>query len=528
MRSLHRGFRSFRRNYLRNLILVFLLFVCLTFSMSMLAVKLAADNQVETIKAQVGNYAEIKVSSDYQMKQFEAERGKTAAERQAEARSMTPEQEQANRVASLVPETLTNQFSKDQDVKTYDKVLETGVALSGITNTNMQQLFALRDSRSTSSSSGDQPPEARENRGVMGLTQNSFVFGGNTNGASASDFTTGAKKLIEGKQFTYQDYLDANPVVVIEKNLASDNKLKIGDTVEAQISGQTGADSYVPLKVIGIYETVQAQQSSQNNTSSSGVPGLSNLNPAGNEFYAPLSVVQKLNNTPGYVGLGSYYFDSVDNTAKLKVSFKKDAVGTGGKYELATDLTDYQAIADPLLKARNTSVIGLAGALGACALIILLAMIIIVSGRTRELGILKAIGSTDSQVIAQFAVEVLCICLVAIILAMGATALIGQSMGNWLLPKTSQTASQQQAQTQGGPAGGFMNMLNGNKLYKEGGRYNTATASQSSQSAKLNVVYRGSLFLYGVLILVLLSLVGMAIPIFWIIRLRPARVLSME
>jgi hypothetical protein len=71
MRVFQRGFRSFRRNYIRNIIVMVLLFVCLTFSMSMLAVKLAADNQVQTIKATVGNYAEIKISSDYQMKQFE-------------------------------------------------------------------------------------------------------------------------------------------------------------------------------------------------------------------------------------------------------------------------------------------------------------------------------------------------------------------------------------------------------------------------------------------------------------------------
>ena len=44
-----------------------------------------------------------------------------------------------------------------------------------------------------------------------GLNTSTFVFGGNTNGASASDFTTGAKKLISGKFFTYNDYLQANP-----------------------------------------------------------------------------------------------------------------------------------------------------------------------------------------------------------------------------------------------------------------------------------------------------------------------------
>ncbi len=510
MRSFRRGFRSFRRNYARNLIVVVLLFVCLTFSMSMLAVKLAADNQVDTIKQKVGNYGEIKVSSEYQMKQFEAEREKSRAERQAEARSMTAEEELANRVSTLVPEKLTDQFSKDQYIKTYDKVLQTNVTVPGIANTNMQQLFRARDNGPEEQNAG--PPGSRMN-------QNSFFFAGNTNGASASDFATGARKLVQGNTFTYSDYVDANPVVVVEKNLAADNELEVGDTVEARISGESGSNSSVELKVIGIYETVQAAQQDQG--SSSDTP---RFNPAGNMFYAPLSVVQKLNATPGYVELGSYYFDSADDTAALKATFKKDAAGTSARYEFATDLSDYKAIADPLLKARNTAVIGLAGALGACALIILLAMIIIVSGRTRELGVLKALGSTDRQVIAQFAFEILCICLVAIIFAMGATALIGQSLGNWILPKTEKAATSQGSRT--GPPG--MRMFNRDSLYKEGGRFSAGDSGQKQQAEKLNVVYRGSLFLYGILILVGLSLVGMAIPVFWIIRLRPARVLSME
>ena len=423
MRVFQRGFRSFRRNLVRNLIVVVLLFVCLTFSMSMLAVKLAADSQVQTIKQTVGNYAEIKISSAYQMKQFEAERTKTAAERSAEARSLTTAQEQADRVASLVPEKLTDAFAKDQYVKTYDKVLSTSVTLSDITNTNIQQLFQIRENNGQSAGGAG----GGGGLGTGGMTSNSFFFSGNTNGASASDFTTGAKKLIKGRYFTYADYTNSNPVVMIEKNLASQNSLKIGDTIEATVSGVSGVGSTMELKIIGIYKTVESE--SQSKSSSSSSSSQADFNPAGSTFYAPLSVVQKLNNTAGYVTLGSYYFDSVDNTAAIKAAYKKDATGTTSKYQLSTDLSDYSSIADPLLKARNTSVIGLSGALGACALIILLAMVIIISNRTRELGILKAIGSTDRQVISQFAVEILCVCMVAIILAMGATALIGQSMG---------------------------------------------------------------------------------------------------
>ena len=507
MRSFHRGFRSFRRNYARNLIVIVLLFVCLTFSMSMLSVKLAADSQVQTVKETVGNYGEIKVSSSYQMKQFEAERTKTAAERAAEARSMTAEQELADRVSTLVPETLTDKFSKDEYIKSYDKVLEARVSLPDVKSSDVQQAFQFRD-------------EQRGGPGGSSGSQNNFTFSGNTNGSSASDFTTGAKKLVSGKLFTYSDYQKANPVVVIEKNLAETNELALGDTIEANVSGATGKSSTMELTVIGIYETVEATQQGQGSSSTQS------FNPAGSTFYAPVSVVQKLNGTPGYLTLGSYYYESADNTAALTATFKKETAGTGGKDQFATDKADYLEIADPLLKARNTSVIGLAGALGACALIILLAMIIIIGARTRELGVLKAVGSRDSQVIGQFAFEVLCICLVAIIFAMGATAFIGQTMGNWLLPKAQKTTSTTSQQTvPGGP--GALRGMSPNKLYKSGSRL-TTSSSTTRQAAKLNVVYRGSLFLYGIGILVLISLIGMAIPLIWIIRLRPARVLSME
>ncbi len=511
MRAIHRGFRSFRRNFARNLIVIVLLFVCLTFSMSMLAVKLAADSQVQTVKETVGNYGEIKVSSEYQMKQFEAEREKSAADRAAEARSMTSEEELADRVSTLVPETLTDEFSEDGRIKTYDKVLQARISLPDVESSDVQQAFQFRD-------------EQRGGPGGSSSNSGSFTFSGNANGASASDFTTGAKRIVTGELFTYDDYLKANPVVVIEENLAETNDLSVGDRIEAEISGAAGKSSSMDLTVVGIYETVESQEQDQSGSAAQS------FNPAGSTFYAPVSVVQKLNGTPGYLSLGSYYYDSADDSAALTREFKQLTSEDGDKYQFATDKADYNEIAEPLLKARNTAVIGLAGALGACALVILLAMVIIVSGRTRELGVLKAIGSRDTQVFGQFAFEIVCICLVAIVFAMGATAIIGQQMGNWLLPKASGTASSSQTTPQGpgGGPGGAPGMMGSGRLYKSGTSFVGGSGSSTTQAAKLNVVYRGSLFLYGIGILVLISLIGMTIPLLWIIRLRPARVLSME
>jgi putative ABC transport system permease protein len=503
MRTLKRGFRSFRRHPAANLVVVLLLFVCLAFSLSMLAVKLAADSQTEAVKQRVGNYGEVRSSSGFMMSTFEMEREKSDAERAKEARGLSEEEELAERAKTLVPEELVDEFSRDPYIITYDKVLTAGVTMPGLENAELSTMLGFSK-------------EIKENAAASGITENTFVFEGNTNGASASEFLNGNKKLIDGAYYTYADNLEGNRVVLVEKNLAEENELVVGDTVTATVTGEKGSGAEMELEVVGIYETIEAERQSQGGSFAS-------FNPAGNKFFAPLSVVQSLNDTPGHVELGSYYFDNVDHTDELQQAF---AGSTGGsdQYELVTDFSDYEIISDPLQKVGKTSVIGLVGALGACALIILLAMAIIVGGRTRELGVLKAIGATDRQVISQYAVEVVCICLVSIILATGATALISQKIGDWLL-SGNETAQVQEEEDASGTAA-MMSRLTERNLYKEGGMFSTPGGEE--EEAQLDVVYQGDMLLYGILILFGISLLGMAIPVVWITRLRPARVLSME
>ena len=497
MGILQRGLKSVYRNLARSVIIVILLGVCLTFSMAMLAVREAARSQVEEVKGRVGNYAQVDLASQAFFDRYMRESQKSQAQREKETRSMSAEEASRQRAELLVPEGMTDELSRLDVVRTYDKFLTASIDVPGMKNSAITPAF-------------EKGLAEQAARVGIELTESTFAFTGNTDAASLADFREGRKALVDGRLYDYFDYLQGSPVVLVEKNLAEKNELAVGDTIKVQVKDRTGREGEQEVSVIGIYETRQAEKSDNP----------LGFNPFGNTFYAPLSLVQKLNDTPGYVDSASYYFDSVDSTGAMYEGFT--SLPGSERCEMTTDHADYQALADPLTKTGNASTIGLWGSLGACVLILFLSILLVVRGRVKELGVLKAVGGANRQVLAQFAVEVAALCLVAMLMASGATALIGQRLGDWLLKESNAPTVEQEeganGQAQGGAAA--MRALRGESQ----GKFVSLEGAESD----IKVLLDGRTFLYACLLLLLICLLGMVIPVVGVARLRPAQVLRME
>src|SRR3990170_6592509 len=66
---------------------------------------------------------------------------------------------------------------------------------------------------------------------------------------------------------------------------------------------------------------------------------------------------------------------------------------------------------------RNTSLLGMIAGLAVVGLIMVMLMALVVRGRLREIGILKAVGARNRHVILQFAAETIGIAAVAVLVA---------------------------------------------------------------------------------------------------------------
>ena len=260
---------------------------------------------------------------------------------------------------------------------------------------------------SDNSSSGSAPTNF-----VLPITVTGTTAPASTQVADVNSFKLTAGDTIDG---TSTDF-----VALVGKDLAKKNNLSVGSTFTAY--GQT-------ITVKGIYDT--------GNTFSNG------------GVIMPLGALQKLSSREGDVTSAIVTVDSVDHLDATVTALQK----TLGKS--ADVVSDQSASADTLSSLDNVKTIAtysLVGALVAGAVIIFLSMLMIVRERRREIGVLKAIGSSNAKISWQFVSEALTLTGMAAVVGVVAGVILSNPVLDALVSGSSSTTGG--PTTLQGPGGG--------------------------------------------------------------------------
>ena len=255
-----------------------------------------------------------------------------------------------------------------------------------------------------------------------------------------------------------------------------------------------------PLEVIGIF--------------SSGDQWAENL------VYMPLGTIRQLIGAEDSLSSATVYVDSVDDL-ELVVADITNTLGEG-RVAVTSGLESMERLTEPLEALRSTSTAGLIAALAGTGGIILLSMFVLVRERAREIGILKAIGGSGRQIVAQFSAEALTITVIAAVLAFVLAVASGETVAAEFFDPTPQTTevggfSGQHQAGGGGSWGG----------HQGGGGFLDSRLSAASLGP-LEISVSPDLLLFALIGAVALSVFGSILAAVYIARLRPAEVLRHE
>jgi putative ABC transport system permease protein len=348
----------------------------------------------------------------------------------------------------------------------------------GTTDTNLTSslelgAFGQRQMRFESSGSSSRTSTDAAPRPVP--TPRTTVTGTNNVNSVTSD--GGALNITSGQT------IDANSgdlTALVGTTLATKNNLAVGSTFTAYGSTVT---------VSGIYKTDNAFQDS-------GV-------------IMPLKTLQTLTSQPDVVNTVIATVNSSDNVAGTVATLKSSL---GDAADITSEVERAQASVTSLEGISSLALGGVIGAAIAGAAIILLAMIMVVRERRREIGVMKAVGGTDGKVVGQFTIEGLTLTFIGTIIGLILGVMVSGPMTTSLVSSQSNnpstTSSASTTRRAGGFAGGFQ-QINTNLTQ--------VTASLTPQ------VFASALGLTF-----LIAIIGSAIPAWFTARIRPAEVLRTE
>lgn len=296
-----------------------------------------------------------------------------------------------------------------------------------------------------------------------------------TTDGTALNITSGAAIDASGDSLT----------ALVGTTLAAKNNLTVGSTFTAYGSTVT---------VSGIYKTDSTFQDSG--------------------IIMPLKTVQTLTSQADVVSTVIATVNSSDNVASTVTSLKSSL---GSAADITSEAETAAASVTSLESIASLALAGVVGASIAGAAIVLLAMVMVVRERRREIGVMKAIGGTDGKVVGQFTVEGLTLTLIGTIVGIALGIVVSGPMTTSLVSSQSTTSSTTATtgagtgNRQGGPGGFDRGVQQINKNLTQV----TASLTPAVFATALGLTF-------------LIALIGSAVPAWLTARVRPAEVLRTE
>ena len=448
MGTIIRGIKNISRNKSRNIAMILTISILLSLVLMMINMDFSSNHMIKSIKRRLGNRFDVWGTS--------------------------PREEEVG----SIDESLVDEILKIDSVKSINRNIE------GIFHSKKLKPQSGETKRIIKEEDGDTTiieeiqETTRSESGEEISTEHTFYLYGTEDASMIPELQENVIILIKGNLFKKTD-IEQN-VALVEKHFAERNRLKVGSEFIVNTE---------KIKVCGIYEYAPSV--------------------GGNEIiYIPFKTAQRLLDFEGKTPSLTVTVDSIDDVEKTMNYINN--VMSDGKMMAGQNIGKYQEVIISLGKIKNITKITMISTFTVGILIILLIMFINVRQRTREIGILKAIGASNLNISSQFLVESITLCIIALIISTVIILGANQIIANFIVQETSFAPE----------------LISEMKSEMEEGLIETSPLSV--ELGKLEIIFSPQILIFAILLTFLLGIVGSLLPAYYISKLRPAEVLRFE
>ena len=456
-----RGVRNAFRNSIRTFSIVVILGLSVGLALTMLVARQAVEDKIQSVKTSIGNTVSISPAG---VQGFQGGGEPLTVDQLSKVKT-------TDHVTSVTQSLNDRLTSDNSDLESAIDAGTLGNRQAGNSGVGFQQA-PPQNMGGRAGQTGEQGEITRTFTPPVMVTGTDNVSAASTYGGDTVTFTSGE---------AFDPTTDEN-VAVVGKALAEKNSLTVGSTFKAYDTD---------IKVVGIYDT--------GNTFANG------------NAIMPLASLQRLSDQANAVTSATATVDSIDNIDTAVSSIKSEL---GDKADVTNNQENAKQTIEPLENVKSISAFSLIGALVAGAVIILLTMMMIVRERRREIGVMKAIGSSNAKTMLQFISESVTLTILGLVVGLVIGVAAASPVTKVLVNNSTSSSQQTQGPGQGGPrpGGGFRGFGN-----------NSLTNARNIQAS-----VGWDILAYGVGAAVLIAVVGSSLPAYFISRVRPSEVMRAD